>query len=169
MSGVTINGRPAQLPDDPEALLVDVLRDDLALTGTKLVCGAGVCGACTVLLDGMPVVSEHDMRLVPVVAVRQNVYPVKGKGLAVHGGKSAMALRIVPLPELVVNCLRTRYCPEFDPSWPVFASAGRDGTPTYRWPSNVRRNVRSARERVGLAWMTPHTWRRTSLRSLTMR
>jgi len=42
-------------------------------------------------LDGMPIVSEHDMRLVPVVAVRQNVYPVKGKGLAVHGGKSAMA------------------------------------------------------------------------------
>jgi xanthine dehydrogenase YagR molybdenum-binding subunit len=57
MSSVTINGRPAQLPDDPDALLVDVLRDDLALTGTKLVCGAGVCGACTVLLDGVPIVS----------------------------------------------------------------------------------------------------------------
>ena len=112
-------------------------------------------------LDGMPVVSDHDMRLVPVVAVRQNVYPVKGKGLTVHGGKSAMALRIVPLPQLVVSCLRVRYCPEFDPTWPVFASAGRDGVPTYRWPSNVRRNVRAVREHVGLSWMTPHTWRRT--------
>jgi hypothetical protein len=89
--------------------------------------------------DGIPVVSEHEMRLVPVVAVRQNVYPVKGKGLAVHVGKSAMALRIVPLPQLAVNCLRARYCPELDPSWPVFASAGRNGVPTYRWPSNVRR------------------------------
>jgi hypothetical protein len=49
-------------------------------------------------LDGIPVVSNTDMRLVPVVAVRQNVYPVKGKGLVVHDGKSAMALRIVPLP-----------------------------------------------------------------------
>ena len=112
-------------------------------------------------LDGMPVVSEHDMRLVPVVAIRQNVYPVKGKGLAVHGGKSAMALRIVPLPELVVNFLRARHQPDDDPTWPVFASAGRDGVPTYRWPSNVRRNVRAVREHVGLAWMTPHTWRRT--------
>ena len=52
MSTVTINGRSETLPDDPDALLVDVLRDKLALTGTKLVCGAGVCGACTVLLDG---------------------------------------------------------------------------------------------------------------------
>lgn len=48
------------------------------------------------------------MRLVPVVAVRQNVYPVKGKGLAVHGGKTATALRIVPLPELVTIRLRAR-------------------------------------------------------------
>jgi xanthine dehydrogenase YagR molybdenum-binding subunit len=53
----TINGRIATLPDDPEALLADVLRERLDLTGTKLVCGAGVCGACTVLLDGVPVAS----------------------------------------------------------------------------------------------------------------
>jgi hypothetical protein len=72
-----------------------------------------------------------------------------------------MALRIVPLPQLVVNCLRARYCPELAPSWPVFASAGRDGAPTYRWPSNVRRNIRAVREHVGLTWMTPYTWRRT--------
>ena len=52
MSTVTINGRIETLPDDPDALLVDVIRDEMNLTGTKLVCGAGVCGACTVLLDG---------------------------------------------------------------------------------------------------------------------
>jgi xanthine dehydrogenase YagR molybdenum-binding subunit len=57
MSTVTINGRVESLPDDPDALLVDVIRDGMNLTGTKLVCGAGVCGACTVLLDGVPVVS----------------------------------------------------------------------------------------------------------------
>jgi len=57
MSTMTINGSPAPLPDDPDALLVDVIRDRLGLTGTKLVCGSGVCGACTVLLDGVPVVS----------------------------------------------------------------------------------------------------------------
>ncbi|MDQ4032822.1 MAG: site-specific integrase [Actinomycetota bacterium] len=101
------------------------------------------------------------MRLVPVVAVRQNVYPVKGKGLAGHGGKTATALRIVPLPELVTSRLRARQQGDEDPEWPVFAAAGRDGRPTYRWPSNVRRSVRSVRDHVGLDWMTQHTWRRT--------
>jgi len=57
MSTMTINGRPAPLPDDPDALLIDVVRDQCGLTGTKQVCGAGVCGACTVLVDGAPVVS----------------------------------------------------------------------------------------------------------------
>ena len=112
-------------------------------------------------LDGIPVVSETDMRLVPVVAVRQNVYPVKGKGLVVHDGKTSMALRIVPLPQFVVTQLRARQQTDDDPTWPVFASAGRDGQPTYRWPSNVRRSVRAMREKVDLDWMTPHTWRRT--------
>ncbi len=57
MSTMTINGRLATLPDDPDALLIDFVRGTLGLTGTKLVCGAGVCGACTVLVDGAPVVS----------------------------------------------------------------------------------------------------------------
>ncbi len=112
-------------------------------------------------LDGLAVVSEHDMRLVPVVAVRQNVYPVKGKGLAVHGGKTSMALRIVPLPEFVTTRLRARRYGDEAPDQPVFASAGRDGAPTYRWPSTLRRTVRTVRAEVGLDWMTPHTWRRT--------
>src|SRR5258708_29210227 len=57
MSTMRINGRVEPLPDDPDSLLIDVVRDALKLTGTKLVCGAGVCGACTVLVDGAPVVS----------------------------------------------------------------------------------------------------------------
>src|ERR1700712_1142103 len=57
MGPMTINGRIEPLPDDPDALLIDVVRGALNLTGTKLVCGAGVCGACTVLVDGAPVVS----------------------------------------------------------------------------------------------------------------
>ncbi len=57
MSSMTINGKSADLPDDADAMLVDVIRDQLGLTGTKLVCGSGVCGACTVLLDGAPVAS----------------------------------------------------------------------------------------------------------------
>ena len=57
MTTMTVNGRVEELPADADALLVDVLRDQLGLTGTKLVCGAGVCGACTVLVDGAPVAS----------------------------------------------------------------------------------------------------------------
>lgn len=112
-------------------------------------------------LRGIPIVSDTDMRLVPVVAVRQNVYPVKGKGLVVHDGKSAMALRIVPLPVFVTNLLHARQHGDENPDWPLFPAAGRDGQPTYRWPSNVRRSVRAVRDQVGLDWMTPHTWRRT--------
>ncbi|MEH2529183.1 aerobic-type carbon monoxide dehydrogenase small subunit (CoxS/CutS family) [Bradyrhizobium sp. AZCC 1614] len=75
MSTMTINGKLAPLPDDPDALLVDVVRDELDLTGTKLVCGAGVCGACTVLVDGEPAVSC----LMPArTAADRNVTTVEG-------------------------------------------------------------------------------------------
>ncbi|MGH3756481.1 molybdopterin-dependent oxidoreductase [Actinophytocola sp.] len=54
---VTVNAQPREFEPGPDETAVEVLRDRLGLTGTKLVCGAGVCGACTVLLDDEPVVS----------------------------------------------------------------------------------------------------------------
>ena len=48
----TLNGKPVRLVSDPLRRLLDVLRDDLSLTGTKEGCGEGECGACSVLLDG---------------------------------------------------------------------------------------------------------------------
>lgn len=48
----TVNGRRRTVTTDPNRLLLDVLREDLGLTGTKYGCGEGRCGACTVLLDG---------------------------------------------------------------------------------------------------------------------
>lgn len=53
----TINGRERELRVEPTRTLLEMLREDLQLTGTKLGCEAGECGACTVLLDGLPVVS----------------------------------------------------------------------------------------------------------------
>ena len=49
---LTINGQDYQVADAPERLLLWVLRDELGLTGTKYGCGAGICGSCTVHLDG---------------------------------------------------------------------------------------------------------------------
>ncbi|MHB1568337.1 MAG: (2Fe-2S)-binding protein [Solirubrobacteraceae bacterium] len=53
----TVNGDPYRREVAPDATLLDVLRDDLGLTGTKWGCKTGDCGACTVLVDGEPVVS----------------------------------------------------------------------------------------------------------------
>jgi aerobic-type carbon monoxide dehydrogenase small subunit (CoxS/CutS family) len=49
---ITVNGTPRQVDVDPRVTLADYLRDRLRLTGTHLGCEHGVCGACTVLLDG---------------------------------------------------------------------------------------------------------------------
>ncbi|MHB1653053.1 MAG: (2Fe-2S)-binding protein [Desulfitobacteriaceae bacterium] len=54
---IVVNGDPYELLVSPMRKLVDVLRDDLGLTGTKKGCGAGECGSCTVFMDGEPVSS----------------------------------------------------------------------------------------------------------------
>jgi aerobic-type carbon monoxide dehydrogenase small subunit (CoxS/CutS family) len=52
-----VNGKTRSVDTEPERPLLEVLREDLGLTGTKYGCGEGQCGSCTVLLDGTPTVS----------------------------------------------------------------------------------------------------------------
>ncbi|NLA81372.1 MAG: (2Fe-2S)-binding protein [Clostridiaceae bacterium] len=53
----TVNGKPYQIEVDPGSRMLDVIRNDLGLTGTKEGCSVGECGACTVILNGDAVAS----------------------------------------------------------------------------------------------------------------
>ena len=54
MTAITVNGEERTIDADPDTPLLCVLRDELRLTGTKFGCGVAQCGACTVMLNGMP-------------------------------------------------------------------------------------------------------------------
>jgi aerobic-type carbon monoxide dehydrogenase small subunit (CoxS/CutS family) len=54
VSTLRVNGNPVRVDANEERSLLSVLRDDLDLTGTKYGCGEGQCGACTVLINGVP-------------------------------------------------------------------------------------------------------------------
>ena len=74
---LTLNGEPREAVSAPMSRLLDVLREEFGLTGTKEGCGEGECGACTVLVDGAPVCSC----LVPLVQVEgANVQTIEGLG-----------------------------------------------------------------------------------------
>jgi len=76
----TVNGEPVEVEATGMRRLLDVLREDLALTGTKEGCGEGECGACSVLLDGAVV----DACLVPV-SQAQGASVQTVEGLATNG------------------------------------------------------------------------------------
>ncbi len=82
------NGAPVEVDVDPMARLLDVLREDLRLTGSKEGCGEGECGACTVRIDGDGVMSC----LVPVCQVEgTSVVTIEGLGAEiVHPVQAAM-------------------------------------------------------------------------------
>jgi aerobic-type carbon monoxide dehydrogenase small subunit (CoxS/CutS family) len=83
---LTVNGERRTVEVDPEKPLLWVLRDDLRLTGAKYGCGAGLCGACTVLVGGEPVrscvrpvgtVSESPVTTIEGLATRDRLHPVQ--------------------------------------------------------------------------------------------
>lgn len=80
-----INGTEYAVDVEPRRLLADVLREECGLTGTKLGCEHGVCGSCTVLLDGEAV---RSCLLLAVQCHRREVSTVEG--LAPEGGLHAL-------------------------------------------------------------------------------
>ena len=84
---LTVNGDPVEVAShDSDRLLVDVLREDLKLTGTKHGCGIGACGTCTVILDGVPIASclqlaalcdGADIRTIEGLAGASSLHPVQ--------------------------------------------------------------------------------------------
>ncbi len=94
-----VNGQEYELELAPERRLVDVVRDDLGLTGTKVGCAEGACGACAVLLDGRPVAS---CLLLAAVAEGHEVTTIEGLS---HDGLTALQDAFV-----VEDALQCGYC-----------------------------------------------------------
>src|SRR5213595_1321473 len=86
----TLNGEPAEVAFAPHKTLLEVLREDLALTGTKHGCELGECGTCTVLVDGQPILS---CLALPVECQGRAIRTVEGMaaGGALHPLQQAFA------------------------------------------------------------------------------
>ena len=89
-----INGRRYHVTVEPRRLLADVIRDDCGLTGTHIGCEHGVCGACTILVDGDPVRSclmfavqaiGKAIRTVEGLANGKELHPLQQAFVAEHG------------------------------------------------------------------------------------
>jgi aerobic carbon-monoxide dehydrogenase small subunit len=91
---ITINGTYYAVIVEPRRTLVDVIRDDCGLTGTHIGCEHGVCGACTILLDGEPMrsclmfaVQAHGRSLRTVEGLQQGerLHPMQEAFIRHHG------------------------------------------------------------------------------------
>ena len=92
----TLNGRPVTIEADPDKPLLWALREDAGLPGTKFGCGAGLCGACTVHLEGAAVRSC----ITPVGSVEgQSVVTIEGIAQAPLGERVSAAWRELDVPQ----------------------------------------------------------------------
>ena len=91
----TINGEPYELAVAPNRSLLDMLRNEAGLTGTKKGCDVGDCGACTVIMDGLPV---NSCLVLGVEADGVQIETIEGLAEATDGG-----YRLHPLQENFLN------------------------------------------------------------------
>lgn len=111
-----INGEVQDVSVEPNQTLLDVLREELALTGSKKGCDSGVCGACTVIIDGKPALGCMTL------AVRCQDREIQTiEGLSQNG-------RLHPLQQAAVdhNAVQCGFC---TPGWIMTAKALLENTP----------------------------------------
>ncbi|MCF7808880.1 MAG: (2Fe-2S)-binding protein [Candidatus Marinimicrobia bacterium] len=90
----TLNHKRVTLETDPETPLLWVLRDELGLTGTKYSCGMGICGSCTVLIDGN---ARRSCRLPVKSVIDKEVVTIEGLGVdGLHAVQNAWVEEEVP-------------------------------------------------------------------------
>lgn len=96
----TVNGEAHELAVEPNLLLIEIIRDKLGLTGTKHSCGVGNCGACTVLVDGEPILACMTLAMA-----------VRGKQILTIEGLAANGV-MHPLQEAFVShgAIQCGYC-----------------------------------------------------------
>ncbi len=117
---LSVNGRAHEVDAHPMKRLLDVLREDLGLTGTKEGCGEGECGACTVLMDGAPVcaclvpVAQADGIAIETIEGLGGEHPIQ-LAFAEHGAAQCgictpgMIMTALTLgPEPTIDEVRTR-------------------------------------------------------------
>ncbi|WP_265923079.1 (2Fe-2S)-binding protein [Cupriavidus nantongensis] len=99
MTLLTLNGKAISLDVDPDMPLLWALRDTLELTGTKFGCGMALCGACTVLLDG-----------VPVRSCQTKVKDVAGHSVTTIEGVSGKVAEVVQQAWIRLDVPQCGYC-----------------------------------------------------------
>jgi len=87
-----INNRPYELLVEPNITLVELLREQLDLTGTKCACGVGECGSCTILVDGKPTLSCSTLALA-----------IQGKDILTIEGL-AQGTTLHPIQQAFIDC-----------------------------------------------------------------
>ena len=143
----TVNGKPVTVSTSPGRRLSRVLREDRGLTGTKVGCDAGDCGACTVLLDGNPVCAclvsaaqaeGHDITTVEGLATRPPFFDQLQKSFLHHGAAQCGACTPGMLVAATALLEKTPQPTENE----VMDATGGRAVPVYRLPKDHHSSAR---------------------------
>jgi len=139
---ITVNDTAHDLPDDPRVSLLDFLRTDLSLTGTKKGCDHGQCGACTVLVNGVRINS-----CLSLAVTHEGDTVTTIEGLGTPDAPSALQQAFVDHDAMQCGyctpgqvCSATALIEEIKAGWPSDARKSLDGkvTPT---PEEIRERM----------------------------